>query len=110
MLSGPATLRCHHGIIRMGKSNSDHFAELRLSMEAEGGELLRAFVREASLVEGVPPMTASLIAADVAQTWQILCGSRANAERAAVLLSSFKGEARARSLHSRYRPRAGVIG
>ena len=89
----------------MGKGNSDHFAELRLSMEAEGGELLRAFVREASLVEGVPPMTASLIAADAAQTWQILCGSRTNAERAAVLLSSSKGEARARILlngHSRF--------
>ena len=89
----------------MGKSNSDHFAELRLSMEAEGGELLRAFVREASLVEGVPPMTASLIAADAAQTWQILCGSRTSAERAAVLLSSSKGEARARILlngHSRF--------
>lgn len=89
----------------MGKGNSDHFAELRLSMEAEGGELLRAFVREASLVEGVPPMTASLIAADAAQTWQILCGSRTSAERAAVLLSSSKGEARARILlngHSRF--------
>lgn len=89
----------------MGKGNSDHFAELRLSMEAEAGELLRAFVREASLIEGVPPMSASLIAADAEKIWRILCQPGANTERAAVRLSSSKREARVRILlngHSRF--------
>ncbi|MBM3561999.1 MAG: hypothetical protein FJX16_00245 [Alphaproteobacteria bacterium] len=89
----------------MGKNHSDHFAELRLTMEAEGGELLRAFVREASLVEGVPPAAASLIAADAEQIWPILCQSSAQSERASILLSSEKREVRARILlngHSRF--------
>ncbi len=89
----------------MGKGHLDHFAELRLSMEAEGGELLRAFVREASLVEGVPAMTASLIAGDTEQIWRLLCQSSTGPERASILLSSSKGEVRARILlsgHSRF--------
>lgn len=89
----------------MEKNHSDRFAELRLSMEAEGGELLRAFVREASLVEGVPAATASLIAADAEQIWKILCQSSTGPERASVLLSSEKREVRARILlsgHSRF--------
>ncbi|MFO1102326.1 MAG: hypothetical protein U1E20_05410 [Methylocystis sp.] len=89
----------------MGKNNSDHFAELRLSMEAESGELLRAFVREASLVEGVPAATASLIAGDAEQIWRILCQSSAGQERATALLSSSKREVRVRILldgHSRF--------
>lgn len=89
----------------MGKNHSDRFAELRLSMESQGGELLRAFVREASLVEGVPAATASLIAADAEQIWKILCQSSTGPERASVLLSSEKREVRARILlngHSRF--------
>lgn len=86
----------------MGKSHSDHVAELRLSMEAEGGELLRAFVREAALVEGTPPLTASQIAADAAETWQALCQSRTGPERAAIVLSTSKREVRARILLAGY--------
>jgi hypothetical protein len=89
----------------MGKNNSDHYAELRLSMEPEGGELLRAFVREASLVSGVPAAIASLLAADAEQIWRILCQSSASTERASVILSSEKREARVRILlagHSRF--------
>lgn len=89
----------------MGKGHLGHFAELRLSMEAQGGELLRAFVREASLVEGVPAETASMIAADAEQTWHMLCQSSTGPERASVLLSSEKREVRARILlngHSRF--------
>ncbi len=77
----------------MGKGNTDHFAELRLSMEAGGGELLRAFVREAALVEGIPATIASLIATDAEQIWRVLCQSSGQPERAAVLLSSSKREA-----------------
>jgi hypothetical protein len=89
----------------MGKNHSDRFAELRLSMDAEGGELLRAFVREASLVEGVPAAAASLIAADAQEIWRVLCRSNTGQERASVLLSSSKREVRARILlngHSRF--------
>ena len=89
----------------MGKNHSDRFAELRRSMDAEGGELLRAFVREASLVEGVPATAASLIAADAEEIWRILCQSNTGPERASVLLSSSKREVRARILlngHSRF--------
>ncbi len=92
-------------MLRMGKGHLDRFAELRLSMESQGGELLRAFVREASLVEGVPAATASLIAADAEQIWKILCQSSTGPERASVLLSSEKREVRARILlsgHSRF--------
>lgn len=89
----------------MGRNNSDRFAELRLTLEAEGGELLRAFVREASLVEGAPATIASLIAADAEQIWRTLCQSSAKAERASALVSSSKREVRARILlngHSRF--------
>ena len=89
----------------MGKGHLDHFAELRLSMEMEGGELLRAFVREASLVEGIPATTASLIAADAEEIWRMLCLSSVGRERASVLLSLEKREVRARILlngHTRF--------
>ncbi|MBI1981671.1 MAG: hypothetical protein HYS63_09010 [Methylocystis sp.] len=89
----------------MGRNNSDRFAELRLTLEAEGGELLRAFVREASLVEGAPATIASLIAADAEQIWRTLCQSSAKPERASALVSSSKREVRARILlngHSRF--------
>ena len=43
------------------------FSELQLALEPARGELVRAFVREASLVEGVPVSVASLIADDTAQ-------------------------------------------
>ncbi|TLG77956.1 hypothetical protein [Methylocystis sp. B8] len=89
----------------MGKGNTDHFAELRLSTEADSGELLRAFVREASLVEKVPAAIASLIASDAEQIWRVLCQSDAAPEHATVLLSSPKGEVRAKILlngHSRF--------
>ena len=45
------------------------FSELQLALEPARGELVRAFVREASLAEGVPASVASLIADDTAQAW-----------------------------------------
>ena len=49
-------------------------SELKLALEPEHRELVRAFVREASLAEGISLSTASLIADDTAQAWQALCG------------------------------------
>jgi hypothetical protein len=49
------------------------FSELQLVLEPARGELVRAFVREASLAEGVPASIASLIADDTTQAWLALC-------------------------------------
>jgi hypothetical protein len=49
-------------------------AELQLALEPVQTELVRAFVREASLAASVPPAIAGLIADDTAQAWQALCG------------------------------------
>jgi hypothetical protein len=62
------------------------FSELRLVLEPARGELVRAFVREASLVEGVPASVASLIADDTAQAWLALCARESHLDRARVAL------------------------
>ncbi|PPD45845.1 MAG: hypothetical protein CTY15_03050 [Methylocystis sp.] len=83
----------------------DHVAELRLPMESAGGDLVRAFVREASLADGVPAAVSSLIAADVEETWRALCQSRTTPERCEIFLSCSRGDVRARLLlkgHSRF--------
>ena len=49
------------------------FSKLQLVLEPEHGELVRAFVREASLAEAVPAPVASLIADDAVQAWLALC-------------------------------------
>lgn len=46
--------------------------ELHLTLGAAEGEILRGFVREAALAEGVGAATASLIAGDGAAAWQAL--------------------------------------
>src|SRR3712207_1870575 len=46
---------------------------MRLLLEPARAELVRAFVREACLCEGVGLTTARLIAEDTAQAWQALC-------------------------------------
>ncbi len=87
------------------RHNPDHLAELRLPMESDGGDLVRAFIREAALADGVSPTISSLIAADAQETWQALCQSGASRERAAVVLSSSRREVRARIQlkgHSRF--------
>ncbi|MEF3365324.1 hypothetical protein V3H18_02120 [Methylocystis sp. 9N] len=85
--------------------NPEHLAELRLSMESDGGDLVRAFIREAALADGVSPTISSLIAADAQETWLALCQSHPGRERASVVLSSSRGEVRARIQlkgHSRF--------
>jgi hypothetical protein len=64
-------------------------SELQLALEPARGELVRAFVREASLAEGVPASVASLIADDTAQTWLTICmqGSPLDGARIALMRS-----------------------
>jgi hypothetical protein len=85
-------------------------------------DLVRAFVREAALAEGVPPSCASLIADDSAQAWQVLSAQATGHERAHVALSVSRRDVQARialsghsrfahvvtSLSGRLRPDAGI--
>ena len=57
----------------MTSSSVARFSKLQLVLEPEHGELVRAFVREASLAEAVPAPVASLIADDAVEAWQALC-------------------------------------
>jgi hypothetical protein len=70
-------------------SSVARFSELQLVLEGARAELVRAFVREASLAEGVPASVASLIADDTAHAWQAALqpgiGPGACPPRAAVL-------------------------
>jgi hypothetical protein len=85
------------------------FCELQLALEPARGELVRAFVREASLAEGVPAPVASLIADDIAQAWMALCAAGPGRGRTRVALVCTHREVTARILvhgHSRF---SGVV-
>jgi hypothetical protein len=62
--------------------------EIKLPLESRRGEILRAFVREAALVEGARPVIASLIAEDTLHAWVVLCSLASGRERASVIVSS----------------------
>jgi hypothetical protein len=71
----------------------------------ERSELVRAFVREAALAEGVPASCASLIADDSAQAWLALSDGATGDERVHVALSLSRDGVRTRILlggHSRF--------
>ena len=55
--------------------------ELRIVLERTRTELVRAFVRETCLSEGVSPAISGLIAEDTAQTWQALCSLGSGSDR-----------------------------
>src|SRR5258708_1479759 len=80
-------------------------SELQLVLEPARRELVRAFVREASLAEGVSVSVASLIADDTAQTWLALCTPGSGRERARIALVCSHWEVRTTILlhgHSRF--------
>ena len=77
-------------------------AELRLVLEPERSELVRAFVREAALAEGVSTSTATLIADDTAQTWQALCAPGSDRDRAQIVMACSHQDARVRILLNGY--------
>src|SRR6476659_3692405 len=57
----------------MTSSSVARLSKLQPVLNPEHGELVRAFVREASLAEAVPAPAASLIADDAVEAWQALC-------------------------------------
>ena len=69
----------------MRTSAAARASELQLVLEPRQSELVRAFVREASLAASVPPAIAGLIADDTAQAWQALCRAGAERERARIV-------------------------
>ena len=74
-------------------------------LEPARGEVVRAFVREASLAEGVPVAVANLIADDAAQAWVALCTPGSERERVRIALSCSHKDVRTRILlhgHSRF--------
>ncbi len=71
-------------------------SEIRLSLELTRGELVRAFVREATLLEGARPLIASLIAEDTLHAWAVLCALASGKESASVILSSSRQDVQCR--------------
>ena len=68
-------------------------------------DLVRAFVREAALAEGVPVSCASLIADDCADVWLALSGGASGQDRAHIALSFSRRDVKARIMlsgHSRF--------
>ena len=87
--------------------------ELHLTLDREHGELLRAFLREAALAEGVSPEIATLIAADGSEAWKALANSASGHERVRVSLSRPHGEVRVRLQlpgHARFAAVVSAIG
>src|SRR3954451_9653332 len=82
----------------MTSSSVARFSTLQLVLEPEHGELVRAFVREASLAEAVPAPVASLIADDAVEAWQALCLPDSARQRASIELLCSRGDVRARIL------------
>jgi hypothetical protein len=83
----------------MTSSSVARFSELQLVLKPEHGELVRAFVREASLAEAVPAPVASLIADDAVEL------PDSARQRASIELLCSRGDVRARILlqgHSRF--------
>ena len=74
-------------------------------LEPARGEVVRAFVREASLAEGVPVAVANLIADDAAQAWAALCMAGSDRERIRIALACSHKDVRTRILlhgHSQF--------
>jgi len=79
--------------------------ELQLTLGTSHEEVLRTFVREVALAEGIPAASASFIAADCAATWQALSAIGDANERVHVSLHVRHDEVRARLLlkgHTRF--------
>jgi hypothetical protein len=82
----------------MQKPSVARFSELRLVLEPQRSELVRAFVREASLAEGAPVATAGLAADDGAAVWLALCTPGSGRERVRIEASATRREIRVRIL------------
>jgi RimJ/RimL family protein N-acetyltransferase len=86
-------------------SSVPRLCELQLVLEPARGEVVRAFVREASLAEGVPVSVANLIADDAASAWLALGTSGSDRTRARIALVCSHKDVTTRILlhgHSRF--------
>ncbi len=89
----------------MTAPSPQRFSELQLVLEPARGELVRAFVREAALAEGVALSVAGLIADDTVQVWLALCTAGSGHERARIALLCARQDVRTRILlhgHARF--------
>ena len=93
----------------MTHATSPRPCELQLTLGAPHEEVLRSFVRETALAEGIPAACAGLIAADCAATWQTLSAIADVNERIHVSLHALHGEVRARLLLKGHKRFAQVI-
>jgi hypothetical protein len=93
----------------MNASSFVQACELQLVLDGDLSELVRAFAREASLAEGLSIPVASLIADDIAQVWQMLCGPGFARERVRVAMISGHEEARVRILLHGYSRFSSVV-
>jgi hypothetical protein len=87
------------------ESNRPRPSEIKLSLELSRGELVRAFVREAALLEGARPLIASLIAEDTLRAFVVLCALATGRERANLTVSSSRRDVRCAILvkgHARF--------
>jgi RimJ/RimL family protein N-acetyltransferase len=81
------------------------FSELQLALESSRGDLVRAFIREASLADGVAASVASLIADDTAHAWLAICTQGSPLDDARIALMRSHRDVKARILlhgHSRF--------
>jgi hypothetical protein len=88
----------------MNPPSHPRHCELQLMLDAGHSELVRAFVREAALSEGVPVSCANLIADDSAEAWLAL-STGASGERVHIALSVSRRDVTAKILlpgHSRF--------
>ncbi|WP_421693593.1 hypothetical protein [Aestuariivirga sp.] len=80
-------------------------SELQLALGAQHTEVLRSFVREVALADGIPASSAGLLATDCAVTWEALCTIEEVKERVHVSLRVLHDAVRARLLlrgHKRF--------
>ncbi len=82
----------------MTKPSVVRSSELQLVLEPQRSELVRAFVREASLAEGTPVSVASQIADDAAEIWQALCTPGSGRDRARIVTLAVRREIKVRIL------------
>src|SRR4029450_260868 len=85
-------------MLAMARSSVPRSSELELLLEPRRGELVRAFVRGASLAEGAPASVASLVADDAADIWQALCAPGSGRERVRIVTLAVRREIKVRML------------
>ena len=100
-----APLPLNGNITRMKATPPPRPCELHLTLAEAHTELVRGFIREAALAEGIPLAAASLVAGDGASAWQTLAADAAGGERARIIVSFPREDVRVQVLlpgHARF--------